>query len=209
MRSEYITIHIYHDDLPANLSFEGDIAIDTETTGLNLSRDRLCVVQISHGDGNAHLVQFSKGQYSAPNLKRILSNTDITKIFHFARFDVAAIYKYLDVEIKNIYCTKIASKIARTYTDMHGLKDLCRDLLDLTISKQQQSSYWGHNKLSKEQVDYAATDVLHLHKLRDILNNILEKEGRLELAQQCFTFINTRVRLDLAGWSDVDIFAHK
>ncbi len=209
MRSEYITIHIHHGDLPSDLSFKGDIAIDTETTGLNLSRDRLCVIQLSAGDGDAHLVQFSKGEYNAPNLRKILNNKNITKIFHFARFDVAAIYKYLDIQIENIYCTKIASKIARTYTDSHGLKDLCRDLLDLTISKQQQSSYWGHGKLSKEQVEYAATDVLHLHKLRDILNNILVKEGRAELAEQCFAFINLRVKLDLAGWDYVDIFAHK
>ena len=209
MRSEYITIHIHHGDLPSNLSFEGDIAIDTETTGLNLSRDRLCVIQLSAGDGDAHLVQFSKGEYNATNLRKVLTNKNITKIFHFARFDVAAIYKYLNVQIENIYCTKIASKIARTYTDTHGLKDLCRDLLDLAISKQQQSSYWGHGKLSKEQVDYAATDVLHLHKLRDILNTMLAKEGRAELAEQCFSFINLRVKLDLAVWNDVDIFAHK
>lgn len=188
---------------------KGDIAIDTETTGLNLSRDRLCVIQISNGDGNAHLVKFDPGKYDAPNLRKLLSNKSTTKLFHFARFDVAVIKKFLETELHNIYCTKIASKIARTYTDSHGLKELCRELLNVTISKQQQSSYWGATDLSKDQLMYAASDVLYLHKLRDKLDVMLKREGRIELAHKCFAFVSHRVELDLSGWEGIDIFAYK
>ena len=187
----------------------GDLAIDTEATGLNLNRDRLCVLQLSNGDGNAHLVRFDLNNYDAPHLKKILSNPKICKIFHYARFDVAMISKFLGIELENIYCTKIASKIARTYTDTHGLKDLCRELLGVQISKQQQSSYWGAEDLSKEQLDYAASDVLHLHSLRGKLNEMLSRESRLGLASECFRFVPLRVKLDILGWGEVDVFSYK
>lgn len=188
---------------------KGDVAIDTETTGLNLFRDRLCLIQLSNGDGNAHLVAFDAGKYDAPNLKKLLSNKNIVKIFHFARFDVAAIKMFLGVNLRNIYCTKIASKIARTYTDCHGLKDLCRELLGVTLSKQQQSSYWGAKKLSQDQLIYAASDVIYLHTLREKLDFMLDREGRSKLAKECFDFIPHRVELDLSGWGEIDIFAYK
>lgn len=190
------------------MDIPGDLAIDTEAMGLYNLRDRLCVVQLSNGDGNAHLVQFERGAYDAPNLKQLLSNPETVKIFHFARFDVAIIKHYLGVDISPIFCTKIASKLVRTYTDAHGLKELCRELLGVNISKQQQSSDWGDSVLSKEQQSYAASDVLHLHKLREKLIAMLEREGRLHLAQQCYDFLPTRTALDLAGWPDVDIFHH-
>lgn len=196
-------------DLPADLYLEGDIAIDTETLGLKNNRDRLCLLQLSNGDGDVHLIKFECGKYDAPNLKRLLSDPKRVKLFHFARFDVAVIYKYLGIQIENIYCTKIASKIARTYAEGHGLKDLCRELLGIQISKQQQSSYWGSELLSKEQLEYAATDVLYLHKLRDKLNAMLKREGRTDLVEQCFKFIPYRSQLDIEGWEDVDIFAYK
>lgn len=187
----------------------GDIAVDTETKGLNIFlRDRLCLVQISDGRGDAHLVQFSGQEYRAPNLKKILAGQERQKIFHFARFDVAAIKKYLDVELPNIYCTKIASRLVRTYTDRHGLKELCKELADVDISKQQQTSDWGAETLTKEQLEYAASDVLHLHRLRDRLNVMLEADGRTALAEACFRFIPARAALDLGGWADTDIFAH-
>ena len=169
----------------------------------------MCLIQISNGNGEAHLVNFDRGKYDAPNLKKLLSNNDIAKIFHFARFDVAAIKRFLGVELTNIYCTKIASKIARTYTDCHGLKDLCRELLGVTISKQQQSSYWGTASLSQDQLTYAASDVLYLHKLRERLNEMLEREGREMLAKKCFDFLPHRAEMDLSGWGEVDIFSYK
>jgi ribonuclease D len=204
-----ITIHYYNNDLPESLVLEGDLAIDTEATGLHLNRDRLCVLQISNGDGNAHLVKFDLGSYEAPNLKKLLSNPKTCKIFHYGRFDIAMIYKFLNIELKNIYCTKIASKIARTYTDGHGLKDICRELLGVNISKQQQCSYWGAAELSKEQQEYAASDVLHLHALRKELNSMLEREDRQNLVEECFEFLPMRAKLDVLGWGEVDIFSHR
>jgi ribonuclease D len=201
-------IYLHKGDIPKDVVLNGDIAIDCEAMGLNHHRDRLCLIQISGGNGDAHLIQFVKDQYSCPVLKEILRDKSRTKIFHYARFDVATINKYLGVEIENIYCTKIASKLVRTYTDSHGLKDLCRELLNITISKQQQSSYWGGDVLTEEQKHYAATDVLHLHVLRNKLDDMLKKENRLELAYKCFDFIQTRTQLDLQGWSELDIFAH-
>ncbi len=176
--------------------------------GLKHARDRLCVVQLSNGDGDAHLVKFNGHDYSAANLKKLLTRPDTTKIFHFARFDVAVMKKYLGIDVEPIFCTKIASKLVRTYTDSHGLKELCRELVGVTMSKQQQSSDWGAAELSKEQIEYAASDVLHLHKIRDILRAMLVREGRLEMAEECFRFMSTRVALDLAGWDEFDIFAH-
>lgn len=184
------------------------MAVDTEAMGLNNHRDRLCVVQLSGGDGHAHLVQIDPETYHAPNLKKLLTDKNITKIFHFARFDVAIIHKYLGVWTEPVYCTKIASKLVRTYTDSHGLKDLCQELLSVKISKQQQSSDWGIEKLSKAQIEYAASDVLYLHRLKDVLDEMLEREGRKEIAYQCFDFLKTRAELDLAGWVDHDIFSH-
>jgi ribonuclease D len=189
------------------LKLDGDLAIDSEAMGLNMNRDRLCVIQLSNGDGNAYLISFDGSNYDAPNLKKLLLDPKRVKIFHYARFDVAIIYKYLGIKLENIYCTKIASKIARTYTEHHGLKDLCRELLDVNLSKQQQSSYWGAEELSKEQSNYAASDVLYLHKLKEMLDNMLSRESRLELAYRCFKFIPLRVELDVLGWLDIDVFA--
>ncbi len=204
-----ITIHYHNNDLSETVSLNGDLAIDTEATGLNLNRDRLCVIQISNGNGDAHIVRFDPGNYDAPVLKKLLSNSKICKIFHYARFDMAMISKFLGVELENIYCTKIASKIARTYTDTHGLKDLCRELVGVNISKQQQCSYWGASKLSKAQLEYAASDVLYLHDIRDKLNELLSRENRVGLVEECFKFLPTRVKLDILGWSEVDIFSYK
>lgn len=195
-------------DLPAKLVLKGDLAVDTEAMGLNNKRDRLCVVQVSDGNGDAHLVKFEPGKYDAPNLKALLSDPKRTKIFHFARFDLSIMREYLGLRLSNIYCTRTASRLARTYTDRHGYKDICRELLSVDISKQQQSSDWGAGELSPEQVEYAASDVLHLHKLREKLNEMLIREGRMELAQACFGFLPFRAELDLAGWEDEDIFAH-
>ena len=203
---EEIKYHI--GDLPDDVILQGDLAIDTETMGLNLLRDKLCVVQIADSAGNVYIVQFRDGDYRAPNLKKYLSNPDSVKIFHFARFDVAAIKHYLGIELQNIFCTKISSKLSRTYTDSHGLKDLCRELLAVQISKQQQSSDWGADSLSEEQLQYAAGDVVYLHQLRDILTDMLEREGRMQIAEQLFAFIGTRAELDLIGWNEIDIFAH-
>jgi ribonuclease D len=204
-----MAIFIHENDLPSNIVLSGDLAIDTETMGLNHHRDRLCVLQISDGRGDAHLIKFTKDSYQqAQNLKELLSDSNRCKIFHFARFDIAAIEYNLNIQLDNIYCTKIASKLARTYTDSHGLKELCRDMLGVQISKQQQSSDWGDSSLSKEQAEYAANDVLHLHALRNKLNKILVREGRMEIAQKCFDFVAYRARLDLAGWPESDIFAH-
>lgn len=203
-----MTIYLYQNDIPADLKFPNGVAIDSETMGLNPARDRLCLIQLSSGDGNAHLVQFTDPAYTAPNLKKLLSDPKTTKIFHFARFDVAVIKAYLGVDCAPVFCTKIASRLARTFTDRHGLKDVCRDLLDVEISKLMQSSDWGAPVLSEEQKAYAASDVLHLHKLRDKLADMLKREGRDDLAQACFDFLPARAELDLAGWPDIDIFEH-
>lgn len=203
-----MTISIHEDDLPHELDLGNCVAIDTETMGLQPNRDRLCLMQLSAGDGNAHIVRFTKGQYKAPNLKAMIGDPAVTKLFHFGRFDIAVIQQYLEVTATPVYCTKIASKLARTYTDRHGLKDLCRELLDISISKEQQSSDWGSDSLSEAQLNYAAADVLYLHQLRDKLNDILAREGRAELASACFEFLADRVKLDLAGWPEIDIFSH-
>lgn len=205
---KHISNFLHQGDLPADIVLQGDLAIDTEAMGLNNKRDRLCVVQLSTGDGNAHLVQFAPGNYAAPNLKRVLTNKECQKIFHFARFDIAIIQEYLGVLITNIYCTRTASRLGRTYTDRHGYKDICKELLAVDISKQQQSSDWGMNPLSKEQIDYAASDVLHLHRLREKLDVMLLRESRHALATACFDFIPHRALLDLAGWENDDMFAH-
>jgi len=198
----------YKNDLPDDFHLPGDLAIDTETMGLQLHRDRLCVLQLSNGDGDSYLVHFNGSDYSAPNLKKLLQDENRGMIFHYARFDIAVIKKYLDVDIKNIFCTKIASKLVRTYTDYHGLKDLCRELLGITISKQQQSSYWGDSELSDDQKEYAAKDVIYLHSLRAILSKMLIENDRSKIAHKLFEFLPTRAELDLIGWNDVDIFAH-
>ena len=184
-----MNVDLYREDLPDNLTFGDSVAIDTETMGLDPHRDRLCLVQLSAGDGNCHLVQFPQGQYDAPNLKRLLTDPGVTKIFHFARFDLAMIRRYLDVDCGPVYCTKIASKLSRTYTDRHGLKDLCKELLGVDLSKQQQSSDWGRDTLSPEQLQYAASDVLYLHKLRESLDEMLMRENRTALAAAAFKLI--------------------
>ena len=203
-----MAIELHRGDLPAGLRLGGIVAIDTETMGLSTARDRLCLVQLSAGDGSAHLVQVAPGANDAPNLKALLADADVTKLFHFARFDMAVLRHAFGVVPAPVYCTKIASKIARTYTDRHGLKDLCRELLGVDLSKQQQSSDWGAQQLTKDQLDYAASDVLHLHALKARLDEMLAREGRSALAQSCFAFLATRVALDLAGWREEDIFAH-
>lgn len=203
-----ITIHLYKGDIPDSLHLPGDLAVDTEAMGLQNARDRLCLVQLSNGDGNAHLVQFAPRSYEAPNLKALLSDASRQKILHFARFDVAIIRMYLGVLMGNIYCTRTASRLARTYTDKHGYKELCKELLGVEISKQQQSSDWGAEILTAEQQGYAAADVLHLHALRDKLTTMLTREGRMPLAQAAFDFLPARAMLDIAGWAEVDIFAH-
>lgn len=202
-------IHLHNGDLPADLEFRGSVAIDTETLGLNAHRDRLCVVQLSAGDGSAHIVQITQGQKAAPNLTRLLADPGITKLFHFARFDIAVMANAFGVMTNSVYCTKIASKLTRTYTDRHGLKDLVRELLGVEISKQQQSSDWGAPVLSEAQLAYAASDVLHLHALRRGLDAMLLREGRMELARACFDFLPVRARLDLLGWPETDIFSHE
>ena len=203
-----MTNRVYQGDLPDDLDLGSFVAIDCETMGLNPHRDRLCVVQLSNGDGNAHLVQVAKNQNTAPNLCRLLEDPNVLKLFHFGRFDVAALYHAFGALATPVYCTKIASRLIRTYTDRHGLKNILQEFLEIDISKQQQSSDWGAKKLSKAQIDYAASDVLYLNKLREALNERLTREGRMELAQSCFDFLPTRAKLDLAGWSDADIFAH-
>ena len=201
-------IKLYQNDLPDGLDLGPLVAIDTETLGLNPFRDRLCLAQLSSGDGVCHAVQFAVGEYAAPNLKRMLADPDVTKLFHFARFDVAMFQRHLGVRVQPVYCTKIASKLVRTYTDKHGLKDLVRELLGVEISKEQQSSDWGAPELSERQLTYAANDVAHLHQLKIVLDTMLEREGRTHLAQACFDFLPTRAELDLAGWQETDIFAH-
>ena len=199
---------LYQGDLPDNLDLGPVVAIDCETMGLNPHRDRLCLVQMSSGDGNAHLVQVALGQDAAPNLCRMLEDPKVLKLFHFGRFDIAALYHAFGALTAPVYCTKIASKLTRTYTDRHGLKNLLQELLSVDISKQQQSSDWGADELTDAQMDYAASDVLYLHQLRDALNIRLAREGRTEVAQRCFDFLPTRAQLDLAGWPEIDIFAH-
>jgi ribonuclease D len=203
-----MTNHLHKGDLPAGLNLGAVVAIDSETLGLITKRDALCVVQLSAGDGDAHVVQLDRQNYDAPNLKALLIDSAVLKIFHYARFDIAAFKHWLGVDTKPLYCTKIASKLCRTYTDRHGLKDLTRELLGVDMSKQQQSSDWGAAELSRAQIDYAASDVLYLHALREKLEAMLRREGRSELAQQCFDFLPTRAALDLEGWPDIDIFAH-
>jgi ribonuclease D len=207
-RRAAITNHLHQGDLPAGLKFNGDIAVDTEAMGLNNKRDRLCLVQLSDGQGDVHLVQFAPGSYHAPNLCKLLTDPSRVKLFHFARFDVSIMKEYLGILVSPVYCTRTASRLARTYTDKHGYKDICKELLGADISKQQQSSDWGATPLSPEQMEYAASDVLHLHKLREKLDAMLKREGRSELAQGCFNFLPHRALLDLAGWEDQDIFAH-
>ena len=184
------------------------VAVDSETMGLNPHRDRLCLVQLSAGDGDCHLVQFAQDDYAAPNLCALMADRGVTKLFHYARFDIAAIKRYLNVDCAPVYCTKIASKLVRTYTDRHGLKDLCRELLGIDLSKQQQSSDWGGEHLSPEQLEYAANDVIHLHRIHAILEVMLAREGRGQIARSCFEFLPIRRELDLGGWSETDIFSH-
>ena len=205
-----MAVHLHEEDLPGDVFAPGPIAVDTETMGLITPRDRLCVVQLSDGQGDEHLVRFSPGSdYAAPRLKAVLADPTRIKLFHFARFDLAAIEHYLGVTATPVFCTKIASKLVRTYTDRHGLKDLVRELLGKELSKQQQSSDWGGPVLSEAQLEYAASDVRYLHAMHAILVERLAREGRTELAQACFDFLPHRARLDLAGWPDKDIFSHE
>lgn len=201
-------IKLYQGDLPDGLNLGPVVAIDTETLGLNPFRDRLCLAQLSGGDGVCHAVQFAAGDYDAPNLKRLLTDPATLKLFHFARFDITMFRRYLGVICKPVYCTKIASKLVRTYTDKHGLKDLVKELLKVDLSKEQQSSDWGATELSEQQLAYAANDVAYLHQLKTALDGMLAREGRTELAQACFDFLPSRSALDLGGWEDLDIFAH-
>lgn len=203
-----MAIELHRGDLPAGVGFGDTVAIDTETMGLNPWRDRLCLVQLSAGDGNAHIVQFAQGDYAAPNLKRLLADARVTKLFHFGRFDIAMLKRHLGVTCSPVYCTKIASRLCRTFTDKHSLKDLCRELLGIELSKQEQSSDWGAPGLTEAQLKYAAADVLHLHRIARALDDMLAREGRQTLAAACFAFLPARAELDLAGWPDLDIFAH-
>lgn len=203
-----MTIYFHEQDLPDDFVPAAAVAVDTEAMGLHAGRDRLCLVQLSNGDGDAHLVRLPKGSYDAPNLQALFADPKITKIFHYARFDVGMIKAYLGVDVSPVYCTKIASKLVRTYTDRHGLKDLLREILSVDVSKKEQSSDWGADEITQSQREYAANDVLYLHGLMDGLNIRLEREGRSALAQACFDFLPTRAALDLAGWPETDIFAH-
>ncbi|MFK7838868.1 MAG: ribonuclease D [Bdellovibrionales bacterium] len=203
-----MAIQFHKHDIPSDLNHDGDIAIDTETMGLNPQRDPLCVVQFSFGDGNAHIVQMDRNSYDAPNIKALFANNKGIKLFHFARFDVAIIKKYLGVTFDDIYCTRSASKLVRTYTDRHGLRDCCKELLNVDLNKQQQSSYWGTEELTDAQMQYAANDVLYLHDLKKEFDHRLQREGRLDLASKTFEAIKTIADLDLEGWQDGDFFAH-
>jgi ribonuclease D len=203
-----MAIKLYKGDLPAGLDFGASVAVDTETLGLIPRRDKLCLVQLSSGDGNAHLVQLDRGTYEAPRLKALMADAAVTKIFHFARFDVAVMKQYLDVDVAPVYCTKIASKLTRTYTDRHGLKDLIKELLGVELNKQQQSSDWGAHVLSDAQKQYAAQDVIYLHEMKARLDQMLEREGRAGIARACFDFVGVRAALDLGGWTEEDVFAH-
>jgi ribonuclease D len=202
-----VTNHLHRGDLPANVTFKDSIAVDSETMGLRIDRDRLCLIQLSGGDGDAHLVQILPGQ-RAPRLGAVLADPKLLKIFHFARFDLAMIAKHIGVRCTPVYCTRTASRLVRTNTDKHGLKDLCKELLGIDISKQQQTSDWGAETLAADQVDYAAADVLHLHRLKAEMDKLLARENRTELAKACFAFLPDRAALDVAGWADEDIFAH-
>lgn len=203
-----MAITLHKGDLPDGLSFGTSVAVDTETMGLNPHRDPLCLVQLSAGDGNAHLVQLNRETYDAPNLRRLMGDPDVEKIFHFARFDVAQMQRYLNVVTRPVYCTKIASKLVRTYTDRHGLKDLARETVGVDMSKAQQSSDWGAATLTEAQLAYAASDVLYLHSIKAVLDDMLVRENRTELAKACFAFLPVRAALDLAGWPEEDIFSH-
>ena len=203
-----MAVKLYKGDLPSGLDLGSSVAVDTETLGLVPRRDKLCLVQLSSGDGNAHLVQLDRTTYDAPNLKALFADPAVTKIFHYARFDVAVIKHYLGVDTAPLYCTKIASKLTRTYTDRHGLKDLIKELLGIELNKQQQSSDWGAHMLSDAQKQYAAQDVIYLHELKSRLDQMLAREGREEIARACFAFIPARAALDLAGWTEDDVFAH-
>ncbi|MEP4051130.1 MAG: ribonuclease D [Litorimonas sp.] len=204
-----MTVHLHKNDLPDGIEFGSSVAVDTETQGLSLVRDKLCLVQLSSGDGDAHIVQMDRNSYDAPNLKKLMADPSVTKIFHFARFDVAMMMRDLDVVVAPVFCTKIASGLVRTYTDRHGLKDLTKELINVDLSKQQQSSDWAADELTEAQLNYAASDVLYLHQLKTILSGRLMREGRWEIAQGCFDFLPTRAKLDLQGWADVDIFSHR
>lgn len=203
-----MSIHFHKKDLPSGLDFGKSVAVDTETQGLSMVRDKLCLVQLSAGDGDAHIVQMDRQTYDCPNLKALLANPDVEKIFHFARFDVAVIKRDLELDCTPIFCTKIASALVRTYTDAHGLKNLCKELLNIDLSKQQQSSDWANESLSDAQLEYAASDVLYLHQLQRILTARLIREDRFEIAKACYEFLPTRAQLDLKGWHEVDIFSH-
>jgi ribonuclease D len=203
-----VVVLLHKGDLPEGVTFNGPVAVDSETMGLSLVRDPLCLVQLSDGGGEAHLVQLDRSNYNAPNLKRVLSDQKVLKLFHFARFDIAMFMRDLGLICAPLYCTRTASRLVRTYTDRHGLKDLCKELLGRDISKDQQSSDWGAAELTDAQLAYAASDVLHLHALKDKLDTMLAREGRVEIAQSCFDFLPTRAALDLAGWEETDIFAH-
>lgn len=203
-----MTVHLHKNDLPAGIDFGNSVAVDTETLGLINRRDPLCLVQLSSGDGNAHIVQLDRSTYDAPNLKALLVNPDITKLFHFARFDIAVMKMYLGVDCAPVYCTRTASKLARTYTDRHGLRECCRELLGVELNKQQQSSDWGADELTEAQLNYAAHDVYHLHALRAKLDAMLVRENRMDLADACMKFLPTRAELDLRGWDAMNIFEH-
>jgi ribonuclease D len=202
-----VTNHLHRGDLPSHITFKSSVAVDTETMGLRLHRDRLCVVQLSGGDGHAHVVQLAPGT-PAPNLTKVFTDQSLLKIFHFARFDLGMIQKHLNVRCTPVYCTRTASRLTRTNTDKHGLKDLCKEILNIELSKQQQSSDWAADQLSQDQVDYAAADVLYLHRLKAEMDKLLARENRAALAEACFKFLPDRAALDLAGWADEDIFAH-
>jgi ribonuclease D len=203
-----MTVHLHEGDLPADLDLGPQVAVDSETMGLRFRRDPLCVVQLSAGDGDAHVVRLKRPAYDCPNLKRLMADRSVLKIFHFGRFDIGMMQLHLGVETGPVYCTKIASKLARTYTDRHGLKDVARELAGIDLSKAQQSSDWGAAELSPAQLEYAASDVLHLHAIKTRLDEILVREGRMALAQACFDFLPIRSRLDLEGWDEIDVFAH-
>lgn len=203
-----MAIHLHKGDLPKDVTFGPSVAVDTETLGLMPSRDKLCLIQLSDGNGDAHIVQCDRSTYNAPNVKALMADDTVTKIFHYARFDVAILKAYLNIECAPVYCTKIASRLARTYTDRHGLKNVVRELAGVELNKQQQSSDWGSEVLSQEQLDYAASDVLYLHAVKEKLDMMLEREGRSALAQECFNFLKTRADLDLQGWDQFDIFQH-
>lgn len=208
MTNNDFKVALHTGDLPVGISFGKSVAVDTEAMGLNNKRDRLCLVQLSAGDNTAHLVRFEPEKYNCPNLKKLLADTKVQKIFHFARFDVSIIKHYLGIDCTPLYCTKIASTLCRTYTDRHSLRELCRELLGVELNKQQQSSDWGSGALTEDQMNYAAHDVLHLHAIKEKLDIMLKRENRLDLAQNVMDFIPTRAALDLEGWPEVDIFAH-